>query len=105
MQAITNFQNESWINTWKASAPKDFTFSIKVNRSITDYLRLRGERALDLWNSFSKTLDSIRDRIDFWLFKMPRTFRYTDQNLGTLKAFLKMPEQLLNFEIHHDGTQ
>jgi uncharacterized protein YecE (DUF72 family) len=81
------FPKESWINTWKSSAPKYFTFSIKVNRSITDYLRLRGERALDLWNSFSKTLDGIRDRIDFWLFKMPRTFRYTDQNLETVKAF------------------
>jgi uncharacterized protein YecE (DUF72 family) len=78
---------QSWINTWKAGAPKDFTFSIKVNRSITDYLRLRGESALDLWTKFSKTLDGIRNRIDFWLFKMPKTFRYAEQNLETVSIF------------------
>lgn len=80
---------ESWINTWKAGAPKDFRFSIKANRSITDYLRLRGEGALDLWKRFSTTLNGIQDRIDFWLFKMPKTFKYTEQNLGTVRVFFE----------------
>lgn len=83
------FPLESWINTWRASAPRNFTFSIKVNHSITDYLRLKGDRALDLWNRFSKTLEGIYDKIDFWLFKMPRTFRYTEQNLETVRAFFE----------------
>jgi uncharacterized protein YecE (DUF72 family) len=83
------FPMQSWIDTWKAGAPKDFTFSIKVNRSITDYLRLRGERALELWTQFSKTLDGIRNRIDFWLFKMPKTFRYAEQNLETVRVFFE----------------
>jgi uncharacterized protein YecE (DUF72 family) len=83
------FPLDSWIKTWRASAPQDFSFSIKVNRSITDYLRLKGDRAVDLWNRFSKTLEGIYDKIDFWLFKMPRTFRYTEQNLETVRVFFE----------------
>jgi uncharacterized protein YecE (DUF72 family) len=81
------FPLDSWINTWKASIPKDFTFSIKVNRSITDYLRLRGERALELWNRFTKSLEGIYNNIDFWLFKMPRIYRYTEENLQIVRTF------------------
>ena len=81
------FPLDSWINTWKASISNDFAFSIKVNRSITDYLRLRGERALELWNRFSKTLEGIYNNIDFWLFKMPRSYRYTEENLQTVRTF------------------
>jgi uncharacterized protein YecE (DUF72 family) len=81
------FPLESWINTWKASAPTDFTFSIKVNRSITDYLKLRGERTLELWDRFTRTLEGIHNKIDFWLFKMPRNYRNTEQNLETVRTF------------------
>jgi uncharacterized protein YecE (DUF72 family) len=90
------FPMESWVNTWRASAPQDFTFSIKVNRSITDYLRLKGDRSLDLWNRFSKTLEGINNRIDFWLFKMPRTFKYTEQNIETVKLFFKRSGLTIN---------
>lgn len=83
------FPLDSWIKTWRASVPQDFSFSIKVNRSITDYLRLKGDRAVDLWNRFSKTLEGIYDKIDFWLFKMPKTFRYTEQNLETVRVFFE----------------
>jgi uncharacterized protein YecE (DUF72 family) len=83
------FPMESWVSTWKASAPPDFTFSIKVNRSITDYLRLKGDRSLDLWNRFSNTLEGVHDKIDFWLFKMPRTFKYTEHNLETVRVFFE----------------
>jgi hypothetical protein len=29
MQVIIDLPLESWVNTWSASAPQDFTFSIK----------------------------------------------------------------------------
>jgi len=38
------FPAEAWINTWLSFAPDYFTFSIKVNRFITDYMRLKGEK-------------------------------------------------------------
>lgn len=50
---------ESWINTWLSAAPHYFTFSIKVSRYITDYVGLKGQKAIQLWNKFSKTLDRL----------------------------------------------
>src|ERR671925_965767 len=81
------FPSESWIRTWLATAPDYFTFSIKVNRYITDYTRLKGEKAVQLWYKFAKTLDKIKDKIDFWLFKMPPSFKYVPENLETLRKF------------------
>jgi uncharacterized protein YecE (DUF72 family) len=83
------FPMESWVNTWLSVAPFNFTFSIKVSRYITDYTRLKGESAVQLWNKFSKTLDRISDKIDFWLFKMPPSFKYTSENLEIVKKFFK----------------
>src|ERR671922_91905 len=37
------FPTESWIKTWQAAAPNEFTFSIKVHRSITHYTKLKGK--------------------------------------------------------------
>ena len=59
------FPTEAWINTWLSAAPDNFTFSIKVNRYITDDTRLKGEKALQIWYKFKKTLDTIDDKIDF----------------------------------------
>ena len=78
-----------WVNTWLSVAPFNFTFSIKVSRYITDYTRLKGESAVQLWNKFSKTLDRISDKIDFWLFKMPPSFKYTLENLEIVRKFFK----------------
>jgi uncharacterized protein YecE (DUF72 family) len=81
------FPTESWINTWLSDSPDYFTFSIKVNRYITDYTRLRGEKALQLWYKFTKMLERINHKIDFWLFKMPPSFKYTSENLQTMNKF------------------
>jgi uncharacterized protein YecE (DUF72 family) len=82
------FPMESWINAWLSAAYQDyFSFSIKVNRYITDYTRLKGEKALQLWEKFSKTLYKIYDRIDFWLFKMPPSFKYSPENLEIIRNF------------------
>jgi uncharacterized protein YecE (DUF72 family) len=83
------FPMESWVNTWLSAAPFNFTFSIKVSRYITDYARLKGETAVQLWNKFSKTLDRISDKIDFWLFKMPPSFKHTLENLEIVRKFFK----------------
>jgi uncharacterized protein YecE (DUF72 family) len=83
------FPMESWVNTWLSAAPFNFTFSIKVSRYITDYAKLKGETAVQLWYKFSKTLDRISDKIDFWLFKMPPSFKYTLENLEIIRKFFK----------------
>jgi uncharacterized protein YecE (DUF72 family) len=47
---------------------------------------LKGEKALQLWYKFKKTLDEINDKIDFWL-KMPASFKFSSQNLETVSKF------------------
>jgi uncharacterized protein YecE (DUF72 family) len=81
------FPTEDWINTWLSAARDYFTFSIKVNRYITEYTELKGEKALQSWYKFSKTLNKISDNIDFWLFKMQPSFKYTFENLEIVRKF------------------
>ena len=83
------FPTENWIKTWQVYAPKDFTFSIKVHRSITHYTRLNGARSLQLWKRFAKTLESMKKKIDFWLFQMPSNYKYSIENIERVKAFFE----------------
>lgn len=88
------FPTETWVNTWLSAAPDYFTFSIKVNRYITDYAGLKEEKAIQSWYKFSKKLYKINNKIDFWLFKMRPSFNYTLENLETVSKFfgqIKLP--------------
>jgi uncharacterized protein YecE (DUF72 family) len=40
-----------------------------------------------LWYKFSNTLDRLSNNIDFWLFKMPPSFKYSLENLQTVREF------------------
>lgn len=75
----------SWIKTWQA-APEGFTFSIKVHRSITHLARL-GSKALQSWERFAEPFAPIKNRIDFWLFQMPPSFKYDSDSMNRLKGF------------------
>jgi uncharacterized protein YecE (DUF72 family) len=81
------FPIQSWVKTW-LTAPKDFTFSIKVHRSITHYTRLKN-RSLELWNRFRQSLESLEKKIDFWLFQMPSNYKYKQENLEAIRAFFE----------------
>jgi|SRR5437588_3279180 len=83
------FPTQNWTKTWQASAPKDFTFSIKVNRSITHYTKLKGNKSFELWNRFVKTLEPLKHKIDFWLFQMPASYKYSIENTRTITAFFE----------------
>ena len=85
------YPTENWTNHWK-SAPKGFEFSIKVNRAITHYTRLRGKKSIKLWKNFKKTLEPIQDRIAFWLFQMPSTFKFNQVNIERLRTFKRNAE-------------
>ena len=83
------FPPESWIRTWIA-APENFTFSIKVHRSITHFNKLKG-KSLELWKKFRESLRSLESNgiIDFWLFQMPLTYTYNQENLICVNTFLE----------------
>jgi uncharacterized protein YecE (DUF72 family) len=83
------FPTESWIKTWQAVAPNEFTFSIKVHRSITHYTKLKG-KSLELWKRFSRSLGSLgKKRVDFWLFQMSSSYKYNQKNLETIRTFFE----------------
>jgi uncharacterized protein YecE (DUF72 family) len=50
---------------------------------------LSGTRALELWERFSKTLELIKDKIDFWLFQMPPNYRYSVENFERVRVFFE----------------
>ena len=74
---------------------------IKVNRYITHYAGLKGERAIESWYKFSKTLYTINDKIDFWLFKMQPSFKYTLENLEIVSNFFSQIKLLNPSNSHY----
>ncbi len=80
-----SFPYKSWIKSW-ASAPDYFDFSIKVNRVITHYAKL-SEKAIDTFKKFSALFKEMEEKIAFWLFQMPPTFEFSEENLSRIKNF------------------
>src|SRR5919199_6999870 len=81
------FPTDRSIKNWQESAPKDFTFSVKVHRSITHYNRLKQPRSIELWIRFAGIFESLKDKIDFWLFQMPANFKFKQENVERIRSF------------------
>lgn len=81
------FPQVTSIKSWRAKAPNDFTFSIKVHRSVTHYNRLKKPRSIQLWDEFLKNFEPLENKIDFWLFQMPANFKFKPENLERVKSF------------------
>ncbi len=81
------FPESKSVNLWQSKAPENFTFSIKVHRSITHYNKLKQPRSTELWNEFWRIFAALEHKIDFWLFQMPANFKFTPENIGTVKSF------------------
>jgi uncharacterized protein YecE (DUF72 family) len=81
------FPQVTSIKIWQSKAPKDFTFSIKVHRSITHYNRLKKPRSIQLWDEFSKIFQPLENKIDYWLFQMPANFKFKPENLERVNSF------------------
>jgi uncharacterized protein YecE (DUF72 family) len=75
------------IKFWQIMAPRNFTFSIKVHRSITHYNRLKQPRSNELWAQFSKIFEPLESQIDFWLFQMPSNFKFKPENMERVRSF------------------
>jgi len=86
------FPTESWTNNWKKVSGGKFMFSIKVHRSITHYTRLKGNKSIQLWKRFKKSVEPIEDKVQFWLFQMPSTFKFSQENLERLTIFANKAE-------------
>ena len=75
------------IRFWQKKSPTDFSFSIKVHRSITHYNRLNQPRSIELWDQFWKIFEPLENKIDFWLFQMPASFKFKPENLERVRSF------------------
>jgi uncharacterized protein YecE (DUF72 family) len=79
------FPVQSWIKTWM-HCPEDFDFSVKVHRSITHCMKLRG-RAFDLWRRFIEPFKEMEGKITFWLFQFPPGFKPTEKSVCAVTSF------------------
>lgn len=86
------FPTANWTRIWKRYSPKNFRFSIKVHRAITHYNRLKGNKSINLWKQFRKSVEPIEDRIAFWLFQMPSTFKFSGENIERLRTFKRLAD-------------
>ena len=95
------FPQRSWISAWMRKSPEYFDFSIKVHQSITHRSRL-GPGAMKLWERFSKTLKPLEEKIAFYLFQFPSSFKATEENLRRIRSFAENLEPgKIVFEFRH----
>jgi uncharacterized protein YecE (DUF72 family) len=95
------FPSATSVKFWQIKAPRDFTFSIKVHRSITHYNRLKQPRSIELWDQFLKIFEPLQDKIDFWLFQMPANFKFKPENLEKVRSFFNS-ERVMNQIVPHN---
>ena len=90
------------IKFWESNTPKDFTFSIKVHRSITHYNKLKQPMSIQLWDQLSRIFQPFENEIDFfWLFQMLANFKFKPENLERVRYFFNsesIAHQIVNCE-------
>ena len=92
MAKLTVFLPKSGQTIGKKLQEKNSMFSIKVHRFITHYTRLKGNKSVQLWKRFKKSVEPIEDKVLFWLFQMPSTFKFNEENLERLTIFANKAE-------------
>jgi uncharacterized protein YecE (DUF72 family) len=55
---------------------------------------------IELWERFVSTLESVTDKIDFWLFQLPANYKYSIENAAAIKAFFEMAKLRNNNSSH-----
>ncbi len=79
------FPSSNMIIKW-SDTPETFIFSIKVNRSISHFSKLKN---LDLWERFVKLFGPMNSKIRFWLIQMPPGYKASDSNIQNVISFIK----------------
>jgi uncharacterized protein YecE (DUF72 family) len=79
------FRNQ--VASWaRKTAAKPIRWAVKVHRSITHVHRLR-EGAHQSWGRFYEQFKPLDPYIDFYLFQLPPTFRYSEENVERVRRF------------------
>lgn len=69
-------------NQVKAWSKYNLKWAVKVHRSITHVKRLKD---FSLWDKFEELMNPLNP--EFYLFQMPPTFKFSEENLRRVKAF------------------
>jgi uncharacterized protein YecE (DUF72 family) len=79
------FRNQ--VASWaRKTAVKPIRWAVKVHRSITHVCRLR-ESSYQIWSRFYELFKPLDPYIDFYLFQLPPTFKFSEENVERIKKF------------------
>lgn len=73
---------------WYFQTPKEFIFAVKASRFITHIKRLRGVK--EAWREFFENAKSLKEKLGPILFQLPPSFKASQENIESLKKFLKI---------------
>jgi uncharacterized protein YecE (DUF72 family) len=59
--------------------PPDFRFSVKMSRYVTHVNRLKEQQPITEFQNLVR--DGLKEKLSYFLFQMPPSFKYTEQNL------------------------
>ncbi len=79
------FRNQ--VSSW-AKKGSSIRWSIKVNRLITHVYKF-SDKGFNVWNKFKELFDLMNPLIDFYLFQLPPSLRFTDTVKNRLKNFIE----------------
>jgi len=73
------------LENWHEKAPKDFSFSAKVPRTVTHYKKFEGTESL-VQDFYAVLRAGLRDKLACVLFQLPPQFSYSEEKLEKILA-------------------
>lgn len=93
-----NFPKLSTVKSWYRSAPKNFIYTLKVNRTITHIKKFKNTKRLI--NDFYKLGDIISKKMGCFLFQLPPSLHFNEKKLKEIITQLD-PERKNVIEFRH----
>ncbi|WP_457600052.1 DUF72 domain-containing protein [Hydrogenivirga sp.] len=82
-----NFPKKGNLRRFYRETPSGFVFSVKVNRTITHMKKMKGTEEL-VRSFYSVVEESLAEKLGCFLFQLPPSFRYSEENLGRVLSQL-----------------
>src|SRR5581483_4790134 len=81
---------ESTYKTWYRMTPENYTFSLKLNRTITHYHKLAiDDEVIKNTKHILETTQILRDKLGAIVIQLPASFRYDVEKLKIFLAFFR----------------
>ncbi|MET0649891.1 MAG: DUF72 domain-containing protein [Pyrinomonadaceae bacterium] len=91
--------SDATYDAWARRTPPDFTFALKLPRSITHEESLRGARAASLLEEFCRGARRLKEKLAAVLVQLPPQFEATRDNLRALSEFLPLLPADIRFAV------